>query len=329
MPPLALCSTSACDQQIHLGQSPVMQAVESLIDRLSPRDCPVLVLGETGTGKELVAHLVHERGPRYLRPLVIVDCASITPTLIESELFGHTKGAFTGAFETKYGLFEKANGGTLFLDEIAELPVGLQAKLLRTMQEREIRRVGSNVCIPINFRVIAATNRDLEVAVKCGEFRRDLYFRLNVVEIKLPPLRERKTDIPFLVAKFLERHGDGFKWTISDGAMRRLLAHDWPGNVRELENVIRRAVTLSPRHAVQAADFTLDLGKDFILHDPVEPLSGNDEIVPLNELKRRAILRALEATGGDRRVAARILGIGTTTLYRKLRQGRLADAAPR
>jgi two-component system response regulator HydG len=300
-----------------LGDSPAIQAIESLVEKVSQCRYPVLLLGETGTGKELVARLIHSLGPRRLKPFVPVDCASVTPTLIESELFGHTKGAFTGATEVKHGLFEAANEGTLFLDEIGELPPELQSKLLRAMQEKMVRRVGSIQYIPINFRVIAATNRDLDAELKNGGFRQDLYFRLNVVEIKLPPLRERKTDIPFLVAKFLEKYRDsrGLLRSISDGGLRRLFTYDWPGNVRELENAIERAVALTTNDVLLADDFSF--GSSDTL---VAPQTGSHEIIPLEEMERRAIFRTLKETDGDRIAAARLLGIGKTTLYRKLVQ---------
>jgi two-component system response regulator HydG len=239
------------------------------------------------------------------------------PTLIESELFGYVKGAFTGALHTKMGLLEAADGGTLFLDEIADLPFDLQAKLLRALQEKEIRPVGSNERVHINVRVIAATNRDLEGAVRGGTFRQDLFFRLNVVQIKLPPLRERKGDIPLLVNHFLEKFSDPDRpvQSISEEAMARLMAYDWPGNVRELENAIERAVALGSGPVLQLADLPSNLH-----YSSSERLPANDELLPLEELERRAIFRALRETGGDKLAAARLLGIGKTTLYRKLKQ---------
>jgi two-component system response regulator HydG len=300
-----------------IGISPRMQKVYKLIEKVSQHSYPVLVLGESGTGKELVARSIHFSGPRRTGPFVPVDCSALVPTLIESELFGYVKGAFTGALHTKMGLLEAADGGTLFLDEIADLPFDLQAKLLRALQEKEIRPVGSNERVHINVRVIAATNRDLEGAVRGGTFRQDLFFRLNVVQIKLPPLRERKGDIPLLVNHFLEKFSDPDRpvQSISEEAMARLMAYDWPGNVRELENAIERAVALGSGPVLQLADLPSNLH-----YSSSERLPANDELLPLEELERRAIFRALRETGGDKLAAARLLGIGKTTLYRKLKQ---------
>jgi two-component system response regulator HydG len=277
----------------------------------------VLILGESGTGKELVARSIHFLGERKNHPFAPVDCSALVPTLIESELFGYVKGAFTGAVQAKQGLLEAAQGGTLFLDEIGDLPVDLQAKLLRVLQEREVKPVGSTERRRIDVRIIAATNRDLEAAIRNGSFRQDLYFRLNVVQIKLPPLRERKSDIPILVTSFLDKFTDpqGPARTISEDAMRRLVAYDWPGNVRELENAIERAVALGSGPIVHVGDLPSSL------HYPIsERLPEKEELLPLEELERRAILRTLRETGGDKLAAARILGIGKTTLYRKLKQ---------
>jgi two-component system response regulator HydG len=246
-----------------------------------------------------------------------VDCAGLVPTLIESELFGYVKGAFTGAQHGRTGLLESGNGGTVFLDEIGDLPVDLQAKLLRALQEREIRPVGATERVHIDLRIIAATNRDLESAIRAGAFRQDLYFRLNVVQIKLPPLRERKTDIPLLVHSFLEKFSDAQRpiRTISEDAMRRLMAYDWPGNVRELENAVERAVALGSGPILHIADLPSNLQES-----SEENALRSDELMTLEELERRAILRALRETSGDKLAAARLLGIGKTTLYRKLKQ---------
>src|SRR5208282_532864 len=251
------------------------------------------------------------------KPFVPVDCSSLVPTLIESELFGYVKGAFTGAMHSKTGLMESAGNGTLFLDEIGDLPVDLQAKLLRALQEREVKPVGSTDRISITTRVIAATNRDLESAVRQGQFRQDLYFRLNVVQIKIPPLRERKSDIPILVNAFLEKFADssGGVRAISEEAMARLLAYDWPGNVRELENAVERAVALGTGPLLHVGDLPSNLQ-----YGSGERMPQSDELVPLDELERRAILRALRESSGDKLAAARLLGIGKTTLYRKLKQ---------
>jgi transcriptional regulator with PAS, ATPase and Fis domain len=264
-----------------------------------------------------VAKSVHFSGPRKDRPFVPVDCSSLVPTLIESELFGYVKGAFTGALHGKQGLLEAANGGTLFLDEIGDMPVDLQAKLLRALQEREVKPVGATERRRIDVRIIAATNRDLDSAIKAGEFRQDLYFRLNVVQLKLPALRERKSDIPLLVTSFLEKFSVSQQTSrdISEDAMRQLIAYDWPGNVRELENAIERAVALGSGPIVHVADLPSNLQ-----YPTTERLPERNELVPLEELERRAILRTLRETAGDKLQAARILGIGKTTLYRKLKQ---------
>jgi DNA-binding NtrC family response regulator len=300
-----------------IGVSPKMQRVYRLIEKVSQHNYPVLILGESGTGKELVARSIHFSGLRKARPFVPVDCSALVPTLIEAELFGYVKGAFTGAVHTKPGLMEVADKGTLFLDEIGDLPVDLQAKLLRALQEKEIRPVGSTERVALAVRVIAATNRDLEAAIRQGGFRQDLFFRLNVVQIKLPPLRERKSDIPILVNSFLEKYceANGKTRTISEDAMSRLMAYDWPGNVRELENAIERAIALGSGPILHVGDLPTNLH-----HSSGDRLPQNDEVLPLDELERRAILGALKEAGGDKLIAARLLGIGKTTLYRKLKQ---------
>ena len=308
-----------------IGESAPMHRLYELIGKIGQGASPVLLIGETGTGKELVARAIHFKGLRREKALVPIDCSALTPTLVESELFGHVKGAFTGADRSKPGLFEAANGGTVFLDEIGELPMFLQAKLLRALQEKEIRPVGSTQRIPVNVRVIAATNRDLEAEVRAGRFRQDLYFRLNVVQVRLPSLRERKIDVPLLVAHFLEKFSDPLQFVraISDDALRRLMAHDWPGNVRELENAIECAVALSSGSVLTVDDL------------PSVPEGGStgsfpagDELVPLKEIERRAIMHAVRQTGGDKVAAARLLGIGKTTLYRKLKEYAHDPAAP-
>ncbi len=303
-----------------IGLSPKMQRVYRTIEKVSTHDYPVLVLGESGTGKELIARSLHMLGPRKDGPFVPVDCSSLVPTLIESELFGYVKGAFTGAMQSKQGLLEAANGGTLFLDEIGDMPTDLQARLLRALQEREVKPVGSTERRRIDVRIIAATNRDLDAAIRSGAFRQDLYFRLNVVQIKLPPLRDRKSDIPLLVTAFLEKYSpsDEPVRSISADTMRRLMAHDWPGNVRELENAIERAVAMSSGPILHVADLPSNLQVSTSERAP-----ARDELLPLNELERRAILRTLRETNGDKVAAARMLGIGKTTLYRKLKQYQL------
>jgi DNA-binding NtrC family response regulator len=300
-----------------IGVSMKMQRLYKIIEKVSQHEYPVLILGESGTGKELVARSIHFSGPRKDRPFAPVDCSALVPTLIESELFGYVKGAFTGAMQAKQGLLEAAQGGTLFLDEIGDMPVDLQAKLLRALQEREVKPVGSTERRQINVRIIAATNRDLDAAIRSGTFRQDLYFRLNVVQINLPPLRDRKSDIPILVTAFLEKFSNpqGPVRTISEDAMRRLIAYDWPGNVRELENAIERAVALGSGPILHVVDLPSNLQ-----YPTTERIPEKDEILPLEELERRAILRTLRETGGDKLSAARMLGIGKTTLYRKLKQ---------
>jgi DNA-binding NtrC family response regulator len=305
-----------------IGVSPKMQRVYKLIEKVSQHNYSVLILGESGTGKELVSRSIHFSGSRRNKPFVPVDCSGLVPTLIESELFGYVKGAFTGAQHSRVGLLESAEGGTVFLDEIGDLPVDLQAKLLRALQEREVRPVGATGRVHIDVRIIAATNRDLESAIRTGGFRQDLFFRLNVVQITLPPLRDRKSDIPLLVSALLEKFSDPQRTvrTISEDAMRRLMSYDWPGNVRELENAIERAVALGSGPILHIGDLPSNLQ-----HTSDEEVLGEDLLLPLNELERRAILRALRETSGDKLAAARLLGIGKTTLYRKLKE---YDAAP-
>jgi two-component system response regulator HydG len=300
-----------------IGVSVRIQKVYRLIEKVSQHNYPVLILGESGTGKELVARSIHFLGTRRQKNFVPVDCSSLAPTLIESELFGYVKGAFTGAVQNKRGLLEAAEDGTLFLDEIGDLPVDMQAKILRALQEREVKPVGSTERVRLRARIIAATNRDLESSIRTGTFRQDLYFRLNVVQIKLPPLRDRKSDIPLLVCSFLEKFADQdhSPRTITEDAMRQLLAYDWPGNVRELENAMERAIALGTGPIVQISDLPSSLQNASRAQAAEE-----GEMVPLDLMERRAIFRALQETGGDKLAAARLLGIGKTTLYRKLKQ---------
>ncbi len=299
-----------------IGLSAKMQRVYRLIEKVSQHNYPVLILGESGTGKELVASSIHFLGPRRQRPFMPVDCSALAPSLIESELFGYVKGAFTGAQQNKQGLLETADEGTLFLDEIGEMPVDLQSKLLRALQEHEIKPVGSTARVPMRARIIAATNRDLEAAIRNGSFRQDLYFRLNVMQIKIPPLRERKSDIPLLTNAFLEKFADldHPPRKLTEEALRCLMAYDWPGNVRELENAVERAVAIGSGPNLQLNDLpsSLHYGAG------TRPLE-DDKLVPLDAMERRAIFRALQETGGDKVAAARMLGIGKTTLYRKLK----------
>jgi transcriptional regulator with PAS, ATPase and Fis domain len=300
-----------------VGGSSPMRLLYDAITRMTQSTPPVLLIGETGTGKELVARTIHSSGPRRDKAFVPIDCSALVPTLMESELFGHVRGAFTGADHNKRGLLQCANGGTLFLDEIGELPVYLQAKMLRTLQEREIRPVGSTDRIPLNIRIIAATNRNLEAAVQAGTFRQDLFFRLNVVQIRLPPLRERKIDIPLLVAHFLHRFSSHSPQVdaVSYEALRVLIAYHWPGNVRELQNAVERALALSSETTLTIDDFA-----GVRLATLPSDLPEENELVPLAELERRAVLQALHQASGDKPAAARLLGIGKTTLYRKLKE---------
>jgi two-component system response regulator HydG len=306
-----------------IGAGAAMQKVYGTIVKVAAKLHPVLILGESGTGKELVARAIHSCGPWRDEAFMPVDCGGLPPTLIESELFGHVRGAFTGATQDRRGLLAAAGAGTVFLDEIAELPVELQAKLLRALQEREIKPIGSNQRTPLEARIVAATNQDLEAAIKRGSFRKDLYFRLNIVRIKLPPLRERKEDIPALVQYFIAKYrGAGDAATgISPQAMSRMMNYEWPGNVRELENCIQRALALGagPEICVE------DLPSNLLYNIPSG--ASTREIKTLRELERRAILQALETTRGDRLRAAKLLGISKTTVYRKLKEYGLGDAS--
>ncbi len=302
-----------------IGRAAEMERLYRIIAKAANSTHPVLVLGESGTGKELVARSIHFSGPLRDKPFIPVDCGSLVPTLIESELFGYVKGAFTGASQAKDGLLAIAEGGTVFLDEVGELPVDLQAKLLRAIQEKEIRPVGSTKRMPINVRILAATNRDLDQAVSQGSFRRDLYFRLNVLSLRIPPLRERRSDIPLLIANFMERLkvSSGQEKTLADEANKALLAYDWPGNVRELENCLERTYALASGPLIHTADLPPAIAG---LAPRLEVGPRDDgKIVPIAEMERRAILSTIAQLHGDKLAAARLLGIGKTTLYRKLK----------
>jgi DNA-binding NtrC family response regulator len=303
-----------------VGRSPEMEKLYRIISKAANSAHPVLILGESGTGKEMVARSIHYSGPFRDKPFIPVDCGSLVPTLIESELFGYVKGAFTGATQNKDGLMVIAEGGTIFLDEVGELPIDLQAKLLRAIQEKEIRPVGSTRRIPINVRILAATNRDLEQAVMQGAFRRDLYFRLNVLNLRIPALRERRQDIPLLIAHFLERieQNCGQRKMLSDEALKAMLAHDWPGNVRELENCLERSSAFTSGPLIHTTDLPREIAN---LPGP-EPLLGSSQlrkIIPMAELEKQTILGTIAELNGDKLQAARLLGIGKTTLYRKLK----------
>ena len=313
-----LGTTYAFDGMV--GKSKNMQEVYALMQRAAESDITVLVQGESGTGKELVAKLIHYNSPRKTGPFVAVNCAAIPETLIESELFGHERGAFTGASTRRIGQFEHAQGGTVLLDEIGDMPLALQAKLLRVLEEREIQRVGGTSTIPIDIRVIAATNRNLESAVKDGGFRADLFYRLAAFPLVIPPLREHREDIPLLAAHFLQDYAERADETmrgISPAALQVLLAYDWPGNVRELRNAIERALLLETTDRLQVSNLPPQLAavipSPTAPGDPAQPLS-------LQEAERRAVVHALEAADWNITKAAQVLNVNRVTLYRKLRK---------
>ncbi|HLH04694.1 MAG TPA: sigma-54 dependent transcriptional regulator [Bryobacteraceae bacterium] len=316
-------------KQTMVGYSPAMQRVYKLIGQIAASDATVLVRGESGTGKELVVNAIHENSARAARPLVKVNCAAIPDSLLESELFGHEKGAFTNALFRRTGRFEEANGGTLFLDEIAELAPVLQAKLLRALQERTIERLGSNTPIRVDLRIVTATSRNLEELVARAVFREDLYYRLNVVSIALPPLRERKQDIPALVQHFLSRSNPPA--SITPAALALLCDHHWPGNVRELENTIARATVLARAHVIDTPEIQLPTG-NFAQQTALDWTA----LIPLQAgwkdnteaLERALIRRALETAHGNKSKAAEILGIHRRLLYEKMRQYSLESVDP-
>jgi two-component system response regulator HydG len=333
-----------------IGRSPEMEKVYRIMSKVAFSNHPVLILGESGTGKELVARSIHSNGPNAARPFIPVDCGSLVPTLIESELFGHVKGAFTGANRAREGLLAAAEGGTVFLDEIGELPLDLQARLLRALQEKEVRPVGANHSVPINARILAATNRDLAHMVETGRFRKDLFFRLNVVNLRIPPLRERMEDIPLLAAHVLDRlrRENGRAYTFADDALQLMMRYPWPGNVRELEHAIERACALSSGPLLHLGDFptqlqnqafqdrqhdgnrsgtfTLDgLGDKTFTSGHAAGLAEAGAVQSIADLEKHAILSTIHQLKGDKLMAARLLGIGKTTLYRKLKEYGLGD----
>jgi len=319
-----------------IGRSVEMEKLYRILSKVAQSSHPVLVLGESGTGKELVARTIHAFGPNPQKPFLPVDCASLAPTLIESELFGYVKGAFTGANRSKDGLLISAEGGTVFLDEIGELPLDLQVKLLRALQEKEVRPLGANHTVPIRARILAATNRNLADMVEKGTFRKDLFYRLNVVNLRLPALRDRREDIPLLTAHFLDRisREHKTKFVLSDEALRTMMRHDWPGNVRELESAIERACTMCSGPVLQIGDLptqlqqqALDTRNDSTTND--SDAIGNEESPPaktLADLEREAILGTIRKLKGDKVGAAKLLGIGKTTLYRKLKEYGVEEA---
>lgn len=311
-----------------VGQSPPMQELARQIERVVGSDVAVCIYGESGTGKELVANAIHAGGSRRRGPFVAINCAAIPDSLQKSELFGHERGAFTGATQTHRGSFEQAAGGTLFLDEVGEMSLSAQAALLRTLQQKTIRRLGGHAEIPVDVRILCATHRDLKTEVEAGRFREDLYFRLVVYPIRVPPLRERRTDIPLLVGHFLRKLGPdaGRDVTrVQPDVLEALARYPWPGNVRELENVVHRSLLSCAGDQIALADLPPDiraLALPSLPPDTREGASngraGPDRVVPLRELERQAIERALKATEGSVGKAAKLLGIGRATLYRRL-----------
>ena len=309
-----------------VGAAPAMREAYRLIQRAAPTRATVLVTGESGTGKELVARALHAAGPRARRPMLAVNCAALPAELAESELFGHAKGAFTGAVKDHVGLFEAADGGTLFLDEIGDMPLALQAKLLRVLETGEVTRVGATRAVPVDVRVVAATHRPLDALVREGRFREDLLYRLNVLTVALPPLRERREDVPALAAHFLAhfagRHGVPAK-PLADDARRALLAHDWPGNVRELRNALERALLLADGDAIAAADLPASVAGSAA---PLRPVEAAAAELPFAEARRRALdafdraflAAALERHGGNVSAAARALGLHRQSLQKLL-----------
>ncbi len=303
-----------------VGESPEMIRIYDQMLRAAELHCPVLILGETGTGKGLVAHAIHALSSRSGKPFVTVDCGCLAPSLIESELYGAARGAYTGAIADRSGLVQAAQEGTLFLDEIGELPLGMQPKLLRLLEEGEIRRLGSPRAVAVDVRILSATNHRLEDLIAAEQFRLDLYYRLNVLSLELPPLRQRPQDIPLLARHFASRHVvHGEPAALTDAAIEELLDYPWPGNVRELKNCIEAAIAAAGGHTIQPHHLPRRFRRG------AAPVVPGADTVNLRELERRAILRALEMAGQDRARAARLLGIGKTTLYRKLKQMRAPE----
>jgi two-component system response regulator HydG len=303
-----------------IGTTPAMQRIHDMIETVRDSVSSVLVTGETGTGKELIARALHFTGRRHDRPFVAVNCAAIPRELIEAELFGHEKGAFTGAAQRRVGRIEAAAGGTLFLDEIGELDLAVQSKLLRVLQEKEFSRLGNNAAIEVDFRLIASTNRDLRDEIVQGRFREDLFYRINVVDLHVPPLRERRQDIRLLAKTFFEEFcgREGKKLALSDGALKVLEQYDWPGNVRELRNIVERTVVLAKRRMVAADNLPAELSLRQVGAVGLEP------VVPLKELELRAVRDALVKCAGNKSAAARQLGLSRKALYMKIREHHLA-----
>ena len=303
-----------------LGDSPPIWRLRALLAKVAASDASVLISGETGTGKEVAARAIHAHSARRDAPFVVLDCSALPPTLLESELFGHVRGAFTDARSERKGLFLQAAGGTLFLDEVGELPLDLQPKLLRALQERRVRPVGSDSEVAADVRVIAATNRDLEAAVDEGRFRRDLFYRLEVLHVALPPLRSRGRDVLLLAQHFVQRfaaRSDKRVVGFSAPVAERLLAYTWPGNVRELMNCIERSVALTSYEQLVVDDLP-ERVRSFREEHVLVTGSDPEELVPLEEVERRYVLRVLDASGGNKTIAARVLGLDRKTLHRKL-----------
>ena len=302
-----------------VGKSAAMEKVLDVVYRVSPSESTVLITGESGTGKELLSREIHKHSPRKESPFVVVDCGALVETLFESELFGHVKGSFTGAYETKHGRFEVANGGTIFLDEISNISMNIQAKLLRVIQEREVTRIGSTKPIKVDVRIIAATNENLAELVRQGKFREDLFYRLSVVPIHLPPLRERKQDLPLLIEHFLDKYSRRMKKTakkIPAQVIKALSEYDWPGNIRELENTIERAVVLSPGNEIRLDDLIYHgIGTRFSL---IHPEDG--QYKPLEDIEMEYIAAVLKAHHGNKSQTAKVLGIDRKTLLSKLKK---------
>ena len=306
-----------------VGQSEAVQKIRAIIQTAAGSEATVLIQGESGTGKEIIANAIHAQSKRSRGPLVKMNCAAVPETLLESELFGHEKGAFTGADRRRIGRFEQADGGTLFLDEVCEMHPRLQAKFLRALQEREIERLGSSTPIPVDVRIIAATNRELKKALEEGALREDLYYRLNVILLQVPPLRERMDDVPILAMHFLRKYAarEGSAMTvIADDAMNVLLSYAWPGNVRELENAIERAVVLGTGDRLRAADLPPQVHRRGDDQHPLVPAH-----LTLEEMEKLAIVQALRLTGGNKSEAAERLGIHRTSLYDKMRRYGISD----
>jgi transcriptional regulator with PAS, ATPase and Fis domain len=299
-----------------------MERIFRLIENLEHSEATVLLTGESGTGKEVVAHAIHARSPRRAGPFVAVNCGALPGELLESELFGHVRGAFTGAVRDRAGRFELAAGGTLFLDEVADVPLHLQVKLLRVLQEMQVRPVGSTKAFPVDVRVIAATNRDLERAMTEGSFRQDLFYRLNVVRITLPPLRERRDDISALVTHFLRRFNRRFHREVrgvAPDALAALTAYSFPGNVRELENLIERAYAMGAREQISLGDLP-SLGRAPVMAPVTATAQGIQAVPTLADVERELILKALAVFKDDKEAAARALGISRRTIYRRLKE---------